>query len=221
MRKSVLQRQLLALGILVAALTIVVSAWACVTVASASVSLSCNGVLTISVSGFTPISVNNDSYSVTINGQTSTGSFPIGVDQNGNFTGNVTTSVGALTGNVSASGTVTVGDSGPVDITFTPNTLSCPTSTPPPCVATATNSSNFNGTFVPAGSFLWFNANFTAHDVPSSGVTIDFTKGNISFTAGGTPYSLAGPQSHIYFFPTAPRTPTHLFSATNTRVAHA
>jgi uncharacterized membrane protein len=69
MRKTLLQRQLLVLGILVAGLTVVVSAWACVTVASASGSLSCTGVLTINVSGTTPLSTNSASFNVTVNGQ--------------------------------------------------------------------------------------------------------------------------------------------------------
>jgi len=216
MMKSRLQRQLSVLAVLAIGLTVVASAWACVTVATANGSLSCTGVLTISVSGFTPLSVTTASYDVMVNGKTVTGSIPLNIDQSGNFTGSVTTSVGALTGNVSFSGTVTVGDSGPVAITFSPSTLSCPTPPPPPCVATATNSSNFNGTFVPGGSFLWFNANFTARNVPSSGVTIDFTQGNISFTAGGTPYSLAVPNAKITFSPSATCTSTTFDSVTNT-----
>jgi hypothetical protein len=194
----------------------VVSAWACVSVTSASGSLSCNGVLTISVSGFTPLPTTNASYNVVVNGQTSSGTIPITVDSSGNFTGSLTTSVGALTGSVSVSGTVVVGDSG-AEINFTPNTLSCPgPPPPPPCVGTRTNSSNFNGTPVPAGSFIWFNANFTAHGVPSSGVTIDFTKGNISFTSGGTAYNLAVPNARITFSPSASCTSTTFDSVTNT-----
>ena len=217
MRKSVLRRQLLALGILVAALSIVVSAWACVTVATASGTLSCNGVLTISVSGFTPLSSTGATYNVVVNGETFSGAIPLTVDNSGNFTGSVTTGVGALTGTVSVSGTVTVGDAKDVVIAFSPNTLSCPGAPPPPpCVATATNSSNFNGTFVPAGSFLWFNANFTAHNVPSSGVTIDFTNGNVSFTAGGTPYSLGVPNAKITFSPSVTCTSTTFDSVSNT-----
>ena len=125
MRKSLRQRRLLILGVLVACLTLVVSVWACVVVASASGTLSCNGMLTINVSGFTPLSSTSATYDVVVNGQTFTGSIPLTVDSNGNFTGNVTASVGALTGNVSVSGTVVVGDSGNVGISFSPSTLSC------------------------------------------------------------------------------------------------
>src|SRR6266566_2249742 len=217
MRRSRFRRQLPILAVLVAALTVAVSAWACVVVATASGTLSCNGVLTITVSGSGLAASTNGSYNVLVNGQAFTGTIPVTPDQSGDFNATITTSVGALTGNVSVSGTVTVGDSGNVAITFSPNTLSCPgPPPPPPCVATATNSSNFNGTSVPAGSFLWFNANFTAHNVPSSGVTIDFTNGNVSFKAGGTPYSLAVPNAKITFSATALCTSTTFDSVTNT-----
>jgi hypothetical protein len=218
MRKSLFQRHLLSLGILVAALTIVVSAWACVTFFSASGSLDCNGNLKIKVSGFIPSDVApTASYIVKINGQTFSDNFTITVDNSGNFSGSVTKGVGAFTGSVSVSGTVTVGDSGPVDIVFSPTSLSCPVPPPPPpCEATKTNSSNFNGTPVPAGSFIWFNANFTAHNVPSNGVTIDFTNGDISFKAGGVSQSLAVPNAKITFSPIATCTSTTFDSITNT-----
>jgi hypothetical protein len=77
-------------------------------------------------------------------------------------------------------------------------------------------SSNFNGTPVPAGSFIWFSANFTAHGVPSSGVTLDFTSGNISFAAGGTSYNLAVPNAKITFSTSASCTSTTFDSVTNT-----
>jgi len=217
MRKSRLQKQLCVLGIVIAGLMLAVSAWACVTVVSASGSLDCNGVLKISVNGFTPFNPTPASYDVFVNGQEFKGAITIVQDGSGNYTGSVTTSVGALTGSVSVAGTVAVGDSGNVDITFTSSTLTCPgPPPPPPCVATATNSSNFNGTSVPGGSYLWFNANFTAQHVPSSGVTIDFTNGNISFNAGGTNYSLAVPNAKITFSPTATCTSTTFDTVTNT-----
>ncbi len=125
-----------------------------------------------------------------------------------------------LVGTCDFTGSATLTNSGShVDISFSPSSSVCPSPPPPPpCVATATNSSNFNGTFVPAGSFIWFNANFTAHNVPSSGVTIDFTKGNISFTAGGISHSLAVPNAKITFSPSATCTSTTFDSMTSTWV---
>jgi hypothetical protein len=110
----------------------------------------------------------------------------------------------------------TTGDTNTIPINFTPSSFSCPGPPPQLCTATATNSSNFNGTFVPAGSFLWFNANFTAHNVPSNGVTIDFTNGNISFTAGGIPYSIPVPNAKITFSSSATCTSTTFDSGSNT-----
>ncbi len=54
--------------------------------------------------------------------------------------------------------------------------------------------------------------------MPSSGVTIDFTKGNISFTAGGISYSLAVPNAKITFSPSASCTSTTFDSMTSTWV---
>lgn len=100
---------------------------------------------------------------------------------------------------------------------FSPSTYSCPgPPPPPPCTASATNSSNFNGTPVPAGSYLWFNANFTANNVPSSGVTMDFTNGNISFTAGGTAYNIPVPNAKITFSSSASCTSTTFDTGSNT-----
>jgi hypothetical protein len=104
-------------------------------------------------------------------------------------------------------------------ITFSPSSaLSCPSSPPPPppCSVTANNPSNFNGTEVPAGSFLWFNAHFKATNVPKAGVTIDFTKGNISFSADGISHSLAVPNARIKFAVSATCTSTTFDSLTNT-----
>lgn len=126
MRKSLLRRRLLVLGILVAGLTVVASVWACVTVVSATGSLDCHGVLTINVSGFTTGgAISSGTYNVTINGQAFSGTIPITTDSSGNFTATVTAGVGALTGSVSVAGTVTVADSGPMNIIFSPNTLNC------------------------------------------------------------------------------------------------
>lgn len=112
----------------------------------------------------------------------------------------------------------TTGVMSTIYISFSPSSYSCPSPPPPaPCTASATNSSNFNGTFVPAGSYLWFNANFTARNVPSTGVTIDFTNGNISFTAAdGTSFSIPVPNAMITFSPSATCTSTTFDSASNT-----
>lgn len=146
-------------------------------------------------------------------------------DSNGDFSATVTKGYGPFTEDFTLSGNAELFINGTeyasLPISFSPSaSLTCQSSPPPPppCEKSATNSSNFNGTSVPAGASLWFNANFTAQHVPSTGVTIDFTQGNISFTAGGTPYSLAVPNARISFSSSASCTSTTYDSVTNTWV---
>lgn len=66
----------------------------------------------------------------------------------------------------------------------------------------STNISNFNGTSISAGNFIWFNANFTASGIPSTGATIFFTGSTITFTADQT-YNVTVPNAQITFNPNA------------------
>jgi hypothetical protein len=123
-----------------------------------------------------------------------------------------------LSGNCTVAGSATLTSSGStVHIVFSPSSMTCQAPPPPPpCLANASNSSNFNGTSVPEGTYIWFNAHFKANNVPSDGVTIDFTKGNIAFTAGGTSYSLNVPNARITFSANATCTSTTFDSITST-----
>lgn len=49
------------------------------------------------------------------------------------------------------------------------------------CSASTANASNFNGTPIPSGDYIWFNANFTASGIPSTGATISFQGSTINF----------------------------------------
>src|SRR4029077_6707934 len=53
----------------------------------------------------------------------------------------------------------------------------------------STITSNFNGTEIPSGSFIWFSAVLKVSGVPSTGATIHFTNQNISFHANGFTYN--------------------------------
>jgi hypothetical protein len=66
----------------------------------------------------------------------------------------------------------------------------------------STNVSNFNGTPIEAGGFIWFNGNFTASGIPSTGATISFTASTITFTADQT-YTVPVPNAQVTFSPTA------------------
>jgi hypothetical protein len=63
--------------------------------------------------------------------------------------------------------------------------------------------SNFNGTAILGGSYIWFNSVFKPKGIPSSGATIQLTGATVSFTANGTPYTVAIPDAAITFSPSA------------------
>lgn len=197
-------------------------------ITSANVSGNCNSY-TITVAGTALSPSGTVFYTITLtaaDGSQVTVSDSIDVFPNdgaGDFSATQTKAWGRFTTDFALSGRANLVVGGNVesslDITFSPsNTLSCSSPPPPPpvCATPATNSSNFNGTRVSAGAYLWFNANFKANNVPGSGVTIDFTQGNISFTAGGIAYSLAVPNARITFSPGASCTSTTFDSVTNT-----
>jgi len=68
----------------------------------------------------------------------------------------------------------------------------------PPCATTSSNRSNFNGTAIHGGSFVWFNTNFTASGM-QNGTTITLRNSSIQFTASSTQYNLAVPNAVITF----------------------
>lgn len=217
-------RRLLLVPVLVLGLLVLTVPAKAHVLVSAQVTANCTGyTITFNYADLT--STDNYTISWTISG--------LGADINGSFdfnnvSGTVTNSTSgtfspALVGGpFTPSGTATFVDNSTMEtnmvtISFSPSSFSCPgPPPPPPCTATATNSSNFNGTFVPSGSTLWFNANFTAHNVPSSGVTIDFTNGNIAFTADGTSYNISVPNAKITFSSSATCTSTTFDSGSNT-----
>jgi len=69
---------------------------------------------------------------------------------------------------------------------------------------TSASGSNFNGTAIAAGNFIWFNAVAKVKGIDvSSQTTIVFSGSTISFAAGATTYQLNVPDSTITFSPTA------------------
>jgi hypothetical protein len=195
---------------------------------SATVVPQCNGY-TITVSGQN-LDTAGVTYTVnyTILVTTSTGStltindsIPVFPDSNLNFNASVTKAAGPATTGISFSGTATLVDSNgdtfnTVNIDFNPSTLNCGAQgPPPPCAAQSTNTSNFNGTPINGGTWIWFNANFTARGIPSSGATVTFTNSTIQFTADQD-YNLAVPNAQITFSPSASCATTSFDSITNT-----
>ncbi|HWZ31104.1 MAG TPA: hypothetical protein VNX18_07220 [Bryobacteraceae bacterium] len=83
------------------------------------------------------------------------------------------------------------------------------------CNPDASNASNFNGTPIKSGNYIWFNANFTASGVPSSGATIFLASSTITFTADQA-YTVPVPNAQITFSPGAVCSSTTFDTATNT-----
>jgi len=83
------------------------------------------------------------------------------------------------------------------------------------CSPSSTNISNFNGTPIQPGSYIWFNANFTASGIPSTGANIFFTGSTITFTADHT-YIEPVPNAQITFDPNATCASTSFDPMTNT-----
>ena len=79
----------------------------------------------------------------------------------------------------------------------------------------STNTSNFNGTTIEANNFIWFNANFTASGIPSTGATISFTNSTITFTADQF-YTVTVPNAQITFDPNAVCASTTFDTGSNT-----
>src|SRR5579872_3975004 len=77
------------------------------------------------------------------------------------------------------------------------------------------NASNFNGTPINGGDFVWFNANFTASGIPSSGATISFNSSTITFTADQS-YTVSVPNAQISFDPNAVCASTTFDTGSNT-----
>lgn len=87
------------------------------------------------------------------------------------------------------------------------------------CSQQSSNSSNFNGTSISAGNFLWFNANLQIlNQSISDGTTLSVTNSTVSFTANGNPYVLPAPNSIVTFSSSANCISTTFNTITNTFV---
>ncbi len=92
---------------------------------------------------------------------------------------------------------------------------SCLVAAPDSCDASSTVVSNFNGTPIQGGNYIWFNANFTASGIPSTGATISFTGSTVTFTADQS-YTVAVPNAAVTFDPNAACSSTTFDTLTNT-----
>jgi YD repeat-containing protein len=83
-------------------------------------------------------------------------------------------------------------------------------------IPVVSNASNFNGTAIPAGRFIWFSSVMKVSGVGSQPVHIYFNKAKIQFTAGSTPYSLPVPDAEVTIDPAAASASTTFDASTGT-----
>jgi hypothetical protein len=190
---------------------------------SGSMSFTCTGeTITVSAIDLTP----GRQYTVDFDHTaTQENAPPIPVDESFTFT--PTTFSGTFTDTVPftpplsdiwtfSNGSATLTSSGSTVSTIAnPITINCRTPLPQ-CAVQTSNVSNFNGTPIQPGSWIWFNANISAQGVPSSGATITFQQSTITFSTGTQTYSLAVPNGEITFSPSANCSMTSFDTATNT-----
>jgi len=89
--------------------------------------------------------------------------------------------------------------------------VACPCTPQPSSIA-----SNFNGTAIGQGNFIWFNSVLKVSGLGQTPATVRFNASTITFTAGTTNYTLAVPNAKIVFDPTAALASTTFNTATNT-----
>ncbi|HVT36097.1 MAG TPA: hypothetical protein VHE37_10945 [Nevskiaceae bacterium] len=92
----------------------------------------------------------------------------------------------------------------------------CPPPPPPPaCSARTSITSNFNGTRVPGGDYIWFNSVLKVAGLPSKPVTIRMTHATITFTANGQNYTVWLPDAQVTFDSTVTQATTTYDASAN------
>jgi len=90
------------------------------------------------------------------------------------------------------------------------------TSSGSPCTGGSSISSNFNGTPIAAGNYIWFNSVVKASGLGSKPVTLRLDASTITFTANSVPYTLNVPNALITFDPAVTQATTTFDNGTNT-----
>ncbi len=90
-----------------------------------------------------------------------------------------------------------------------------PTATPVPCTSTSSIVSGFNGTSISPSNYIWFNGNFKASGIPSTGATIFFNNSSLQIVAPTGSYSYPVRDGKVVFSPTATCATTAFDTTTN------
>jgi len=93
--------------------------------------------------------------------------------------------------------------------------MAAPSPAPPPTPSNvSTISSNFNGTSIAAGDYIWFNSVVSVSGLGSAAAKVYTQGGTIQFSANGTAYNLSVADTVILFSPSATSAST-VFDAVN------
>jgi hypothetical protein len=149
------------------------------------------------------------------NGAPIVGSIPF-TAQTSTFETAVWGSFPALNGTFTFSGTASLAGWNTISIDVSPTSLTCEATPPPVCAAMSANASGFNGTSIDAGQWIWFNANFKATGIPSTGAVITFQGSKIVNADTGAALTNSAPNARITFSPSAPCSTTTYDTMTNT-----
>ena len=187
---------------------------------TANVTLTCNSFnLSVRASELVPGTKYQINY--TINSNSPSGGPPINgflpfTAVSSTFETAVWGSFPTLNGSFSFSGTASLKGWNTIPIEVSPISLGCEATPPPVCSAMSGNASNFNGGSLGSGEWIWFNANFTAKGIPSTGAVITFSNSKIVNAATGTAITNSAPSARITFSPSAPCGSTTFDTMTNT-----
>ena len=187
---------------------------------SANVALTCNSYsLSVRAAGLVPGSKYQINY--TINSSPSSGGSPITgflpfTASSSTFETSVWGSFPALNGSFSFSGTASLAGWNTIPIEISPSSLTCGPTPPLACAAMSSEGSNFNGISLNSGQWIWFNANFTATGIPSTGAVITFSNSKIVNTGNGPSFTNSAPSARITFSPSATCSSTTFDTMTNT-----
>jgi len=145
------------------------------------------------------------------------GSIPLTADASQVFDATIWGSFPVLTGSYTFTGTASLVGHNTIPIQFSPTSLTCSSQPPPPkTTGKGIDTVSFDGSSIPDGNVVWFNANFSVTGVPKTGGVITFTSSKIMDEGTGLPFMNAVPNAQITFSPTAACTTTTFSVMTNT-----
>jgi uncharacterized repeat protein (TIGR01451 family) len=99
--------------------------------------------------------------------------------------------------------TATANGTGPAGQPVSATASATVTSAAQPCSTPSSIQSSFNGTSISTNNYIWFNANFSASGIPSTGATISFKNSKVAITSAKGNFTYPVPNGKIVFNPSA------------------